>query len=74
MRQIPTNEAFGHVDHPHLRRQVRDPRSDREGELMAVVEEYVGTVAGAPQHTRTAFVRAPNGLEFTAAPDTLVRL
>ncbi|MET3984338.1 hypothetical protein [Streptomyces sp. PvR034] len=74
MRRIPADEAFGYVDHPLLHRRVRDPRSGREGELMAVVKECVGTVAGAPRHTRTAYVRAANGLEFTAAPDNLERV
>ncbi|MER5727467.1 hypothetical protein ABT084_03745 [Streptomyces sp. NPDC002138] len=74
VRESRSLEAFGHVDHPLLHRRVRDPKSDREGELMAVVEEYVGTVAGTPKNTRTAYVRAANGLEFTAAPDTLVGL
>ncbi|MFJ7206311.1 hypothetical protein ACIQWR_22595 [Streptomyces sp. NPDC098789] len=41
------------------------------GELMAVVEEFVGTVAGEQKYTRTAYVRGADGLEFTAAPDAL---
>ncbi|MET3983308.1 hypothetical protein [Streptomyces sp. PvR034] len=34
--------------------------------------DHPGTVAGTPKHTRTAYVRAADGLEFTAAPDTPV--
>ncbi|WP_330332020.1 hypothetical protein OHS33_21445 [Streptomyces sp. NBC_00536] len=74
VRESRPDETFGHVHHPLLNQQVRDPRTDREGELMAVVEESIGYVAGTSKHTRTAYVRAANGLEFTAAPDTLVGL
>ncbi|MET9698948.1 hypothetical protein ABZY31_18745 [Streptomyces sp. NPDC006529] len=74
VRETGPAEGFGHVGHPLLHARVRDPRSGREGELMAVVEECVGTVAGTPRHARTAYVRDATGVEFTAAPDTLVRL
>ncbi|MFJ7202291.1 hypothetical protein ACIQWR_01960 [Streptomyces sp. NPDC098789] len=71
VREGRPDETFGHVDHPLLRQRVRDPKSLREGELMAVVEESLGTVGGIPRYTRTAYVRGDDGLEFTAAPDTL---
>ncbi|MFI5983084.1 hypothetical protein ACIBEA_19695 [Streptomyces sp. NPDC051555] len=71
VRENGPDETFGHVDHPLLRQRVRDPKSLREGELMAVVEECLGTVRGIAQYTRTAYVRGADGLEFTAAPDTL---
>ncbi|WP_330332568.1 hypothetical protein OHS33_24570 [Streptomyces sp. NBC_00536] len=74
VRESSPAEAFGHVDHPLLHEQVRDPRTQHGGELMAVVEEYIGTVAGTPKHTRTAYIRDASGLEFTAAPDTLEQL
>lgn len=73
VRESQPYESFGYVDHPLLRQQVRDPRSGREGELMAVVEEVVGTVAGVQQHTRTAYIRGADGREFTAAPNLLER-
>ncbi|MFJ7205919.1 hypothetical protein ACIQWR_20575 [Streptomyces sp. NPDC098789] len=71
VREGGPKEIFGHVDHSLLHQQVRDPKSEREGELMAVVEEFVGTVAGEQKYTRTAYVRGADGLEFTAAPGTL---
>ncbi|MFI5979294.1 hypothetical protein ACIBEA_00305 [Streptomyces sp. NPDC051555] len=73
VREGRPDEIYGYVDHPFLRQSVRDPRTLREGELMAVVEEFVGTVAGERTYTRTAYVRGADGLEFTAAPDTLER-
>ncbi|MET9697654.1 hypothetical protein ABZY31_12080 [Streptomyces sp. NPDC006529] len=74
VRESKPDEAYGHLDHPLLRQRVRDPRTGREGELMAVVEECVGTVAGVPQRARTAYVRGADGREFTAAPNLLERL
>ncbi|MET9697489.1 hypothetical protein ABZY31_11245 [Streptomyces sp. NPDC006529] len=66
-----TPEAFEHLDHPLLRRRVRDPGSLREGELMAVVREPLGSVGGVARYACTAYVRDAAGLEFTAAPGTL---
>nr|WSX48906.1 hypothetical protein OG409_08050 [Streptomyces sp. NBC_00974] len=71
VRENVANGGFGHVDHPLLNRQVRDPGTDREGQLMAVVRETLGYSAGKERFTRTAYVRAADGLEFTAAPDLL---
>lgn len=73
VREQKPDGAFGHVDHPLLFQQVRDPGSDRTGRLRAVVREPAGTVAGRPTYTRTAFIRGADGREFTAAPDTLER-
>ncbi|MFJ7204780.1 hypothetical protein ACIQWR_14710 [Streptomyces sp. NPDC098789] len=66
-------EAFDHIDHPLLNRQVRDPRSERTGQLMAVLRQFASTVAGRPVHTLTAYIHGTDGLEFTAAPGTLER-
>ncbi|MET3986053.1 hypothetical protein [Streptomyces sp. PvR034] len=74
VRESGPNEGFGHVDHPLLRKRVRDPESLREGELMAVVEECAGTAAGSPRRGRTAYVRGADGREFTAAPDALEKV
>ncbi|MET3986656.1 hypothetical protein [Streptomyces sp. PvR034] len=49
VRESRPDETFGHVDHPLLHRRVRDPKSMREGELMAVVEEFLGVVAGGAE-------------------------
>ncbi|MER5729087.1 hypothetical protein ABT084_12265 [Streptomyces sp. NPDC002138] len=73
VRESRPDDSFGHVDHPLLGQQVHDPKSGLQGELMAVVEEFVGTVAGTRRHARTAYVRGADGLEFTAAPGTLER-
>ncbi|WP_330331276.1 hypothetical protein OHS33_17105 [Streptomyces sp. NBC_00536] len=74
VRETVPSTAFVYEEHPLLHQRVRDPKTDREGELMAVVCEPLGQVAGRRHYTRTAYVRAANGLEFTVAPDTLVRL
>ncbi|MGI5446751.1 hypothetical protein ACQEVM_13470 [Streptomyces sp. CA-243310] len=71
VREHRPDGAFGHVDHPLLFKQVRDTKSDRTGRLRAVVRESAGTVAGRPTYTRTAYIRAADGREFTAAPDRL---
>ncbi|MDJ0381171.1 hypothetical protein [Streptomyces sp. G-G2] len=73
VRESVTDNGFGHIGHPLLHQQVRDPRTDREGELMAVVREPIGRVAGRQEYARTAYVRGSDGREFTAAPDTLER-
>ncbi|MDJ0385866.1 hypothetical protein [Streptomyces sp. G-G2] len=73
VRESTPDGGFGHVDHPLLHQRVRDPRTDREGELMAVVREPHGYVSGRQQYTRTAYVRGADDREFTAAPDTLER-
>ncbi|MFJ7204266.1 hypothetical protein ACIQWR_12120 [Streptomyces sp. NPDC098789] len=73
VREHRPDEAFGHTEHLLLHQQVRDPGTGREGVLMAVLREFVGTAAGRQVHTRTAYVRGADGLEFTAAPDTLER-
>ncbi|KOU57270.1 hypothetical protein ADK55_12395 [Streptomyces sp. WM4235] len=66
--QARPDEAFNHVDHPLLHRQVRDRKTDREGTLMAVLRDPVGTVSGRQQYARTAYIRDDSGVEFTAAP------
>ncbi|MFJ1865562.1 hypothetical protein ACIOD1_13105 [Streptomyces sp. NPDC088097] len=63
--------AFGHENHPLLRQRVRDPASLREGVLMAVVREPLNLAGGEQRETRTAYVRADDGIEFTASPMTL---
>ncbi|MFJ5804882.1 hypothetical protein [Streptomyces sp. NPDC093093] len=73
-RVQPPDGAFNHVDHPLLHKQVRDRRSDREGTLMAVLREPIGTVSGRQQHTLTAYVRDARGVEFTTAPSNVVEL
>lgn len=74
VREGRSGGAFEYLDHPLLRQRVRDPKTDREGELMAVIQEPLGPVAGRPQYTRTAYIRGVDGLEFTAAPGTLEQL
>ncbi|MDJ0385869.1 hypothetical protein [Streptomyces sp. G-G2] len=65
--------GFGHVDHPLLHQRVRDPHTEGEGKLMAVLREAVGLVRGRQTYTRTAYIRGADGREFTAAPDPLER-
>ncbi|MCY0961533.1 hypothetical protein [Streptomyces sp. H27-H5] len=73
VREHRPDGAFGHVDHPLLFKQVRDPQTDRTGQLRAVVRESAGKVSGRAKYTRTAYIRAADGREFTAAPDKLER-
>ncbi|MGW6823628.1 hypothetical protein [Streptomyces sp. NPDC055005] len=68
VRERRPEGAFNHVDHPLLHKQVRDRTTDREGTLMAVLRDPVGTVSGRQQYARTAYIRDAGGLEFTAAP------
>ncbi|MET9468375.1 hypothetical protein ABZY44_27025 [Streptomyces sp. NPDC006544] len=71
VRETSADKGFEHVGHPLLHQQVRDPSSDREGRLMAVVREPLGNFGGRQQYSRTAYVRGADGVEFTAAPDLL---
>ncbi|MFJ9339162.1 hypothetical protein ACIRP0_07690 [Streptomyces sp. NPDC101733] len=66
-----TDIGFGHEDHSLLHKQVRDPASGREGELMAVVRHTLGCVQGEQRTTLTSYIRSPGGREFTAAVVTL---
>ncbi|MET9607352.1 hypothetical protein ABZZ17_20100 [Streptomyces sp. NPDC006512] len=65
------NMGFDHEDHPLLHEQVRDAATGAQGELMAVVREPVGFVAGRQTWARTAYIRGSDGREVTAAPQTL---
>lgn len=66
--------AFFHVQHELLGEQVRDQQSLREGELMAVLREPVGQLAGLTKYASTAYVRSTDGREFSADPTKLVRV
>ncbi|MGO4461360.1 hypothetical protein AB4039_29320 [Streptomyces sp. M-16] len=66
-----TGGTVEHEDHPLLHRQVRDPKTGRRGELMAVLHETLGYADGRERSTLTAYLRGVNGLEFTAAAATL---
>lgn len=72
VRETGTSMGLEHEDHPLLHKQVRDPATGREGEVMAVMRQTLGYTAGKPRHALTAYVR-PNGggREFTAPPSAL---
>ncbi|MGW7344004.1 hypothetical protein [Streptomyces sp. NPDC054854] len=74
VRETGTIMGFDHEDHPLLHQQVRDTTTGAQGELMAVVREPVGFVAGRQTWARTAYIRASDGREVTAAPQTLERM
>ncbi|AWZ06186.1 MULTISPECIES: hypothetical protein [unclassified Streptomyces] len=67
-----TSVELEYEDHPLLHRQVRDPKTGREGQVMAVMRQTLGHTAGRRREALTAYVRpAGGGPEFTAAPDGL---
>ncbi|MEU6756987.1 hypothetical protein [Streptomyces sp. NPDC046685] len=63
-------EVYGEVPHRLLRKRVRDIASGTEGELMAVVNENVGSVA-FERWVELAYIRLPSGREITTAVDNV---
>ncbi|MEW2140325.1 hypothetical protein AB0892_27660 [Streptomyces sp. NPDC005409] len=59
-------EVYEYVPHRLLRQRVRDIASGAEGELMAVVNENVGSV-GFERWAWIAYIRGSSGREFTTA-------
>ncbi|MEU8774417.1 hypothetical protein [Streptomyces sp. NPDC048606] len=55
------------MDHPFLRRRVRDIACGAEGELMAVVREKVGRHDGQAFYATLAYIRMKSGREFSTA-------
>ncbi|MFD9515961.1 hypothetical protein [Streptomyces sp. NPDC059979] len=66
------NASFGEVEHPLLRQQVLDPKTGREGVLMAVCETTRGYTQGRHETALTAYIRDTTGREFTAAAGSVV--
>ncbi|MFK0046698.1 hypothetical protein ACIQU4_21835 [Streptomyces sp. NPDC090741] len=65
------SEAYEYQPHPLLRRRVRDVASGAEGELMAVINENVSTVAAREYWMDLAYIRAASGREFSTSVDNV---
>ncbi|MFE5771202.1 hypothetical protein ACFQ7O_22885 [Streptomyces sp. NPDC056485] len=65
------SEAYEYQPHPLLRRRVRDVASGAEGELMAVINENVSTIAAREYWMDLAYIRAASGREFTTSVDNV---
>jgi hypothetical protein len=63
-------DVYEYVPHRLLRKRVRDIASGVEGELMAVVNENVGTV-GFERWVELAYIRLASGRELSTLVDNI---
>ncbi|WP_406185845.1 hypothetical protein [Streptomyces sp. NBC_01006] len=61
------------IPHALMHQQVRESSTGRRGTLMDVISQSLGFTDGEHRYAEVAYVRGPDGLEFTADPGSLER-
>ncbi|MFD5506732.1 hypothetical protein ACFWIB_03015 [Streptomyces sp. NPDC127051] len=68
-----THGGTATIPHTLMHQQVRESLTGRTGTLMDVLSQSLGFTDGEHRYAEVAYVRGPDGLEFTANPDSLER-